>query len=134
MSTQIKRPWGYWPMRFCLWLAHKVGWLFPVLLLTAAVPSPQNIILAWDTYPAAELTPDLTFKLYTSTDISVPLANWTVIRTVPGTNTQVTISVIPGRQFFYLTASNFWGESDPSGVLGLPPAPRQGVLTVRKGQ
>lgn len=99
-------------------------------VLHGAIISPQNITLHW-TYPPSEVTPDLSFRLYTASVLGGP---WTVLKTIPGTNTQTTISVIPAKAFYYLTASNFWGESDPSTVAGTPAPPVSGgTLSITKG-
>lgn len=99
-------------------------YLLPFLLSFAAlavVPlPPRSLSLAWD-YPASAQSTDLVFKLYHSSDLSVPQTNWLVLTNVAGTNLAVTLSVIPGAHFFYLTASNWWGESGPSNLVLTPP-------------
>src|SRR5215469_18824958 len=50
------------------------------------------------------------FKLYSSPDLTLPLAQWTLTAVVPGTNICVTNIILPGQMFFYLTASNSSGE------------------------
>lgn len=111
--------------------------VIPLLLLAAgsSVPTgPTPITLAWN-YPTNELSTNLTFRLYHSTNITVPLTNWTVITNIAGTNTSVSLPVLPGAHFFALTASNFWGESDFSNVASTPPAPRSDVnLSISRGE
>lgn len=75
-----------------------------------------NVTLVWD-YPATELNTNLTFKLYSSTNITVPLTNWPVATNVPGTITNVTLPIQPGMTFYFVTASNEFGESDPSNTV-----------------
>ena len=108
-------------------------------LFLTAVPSPagttatNDITLAWD-YPASELSTNLSFKLYHSVNPAQPLAQWTPITNIAGTNLSVSLPVEVGVHFFYLTASNWWGESDPSNVASTPPPPRSGILGIRRGK
>jgi hypothetical protein len=74
------------------------------------------------------------FKLYHSTDPAVPLAQWTPLTNIAGTNLSVTLNIEPGVHCFFLTASNWWGESDPSNVASTPAPPRSGNLTIRRGK
>lgn len=114
----------------------------PLLFLTAllATASPalatlstnEPVTLAWD-YPAAEVTPDLKFNLYHSDDPALPLQKWVLLTSVSGTNLTVTVRIEPGRHFFYLTAQNWWGESNPSNVASTPAPPRCGTLVIRRG-
>ena len=99
----------------------------------AGTPASCDVTLAWD-YPASELSTNLCFKLYHSVNPAQPLAQWTPITNVAGTNLSVTIQVDVGVHFFFLTASNWWGESDPSNVASTPLPPRSGVLTIRRGR
>lgn len=101
------------------------------LLLYAAIQIPQNITLIWSQENPA--TTDITYKVYSSTNLSIPIAQWTLIKLVPGTNYQTTISVTPGRAWYSVTASNFWGETDPSNLAGTPPVPVSGSLSIQKG-
>lgn len=85
-----------------------------------AIPAVQvPITLLWD-YPASNLSTDLVFRVYTSSD----LTNWTALATVPGgTNGVLSLQVLPAEAFYYVTASNFWGESLPSAPASTPPIP-----------
>lgn len=122
-----------------------------ILALIAAVslsafalilPNPAPLKLTWD-YPTNAFTPDLTFNLYSHTNPAIPLSNWVKvamfsatnwhsnsvpIAPVTGTNFSFTVTnmVMPGAQFYYVTVSNFWGESTNTNILGLPPLPAQG--------
>jgi len=78
---------------------------------TAVVlPPTPTVTLSWD-YPADQLGTNLTFKVYHTTDISLPMENWTVMTNVVGTNLSTKIPMGPGAHFFALTASNSAGES-----------------------
>lgn len=66
-----------------------------------------RIQFAWD-YPTNELSTNLTFILWKSTD----LTNWTQVAAFPGTNTTATFTLAPvGACAFALSASNFWGST-----------------------
>lgn len=85
-----------------------------------------KVKLEWD-YPPTEL-PGITFNIYHSTNLAVPLSNWTRITNVVGV-TNVILPLIPtGQHFYYATASNaIYGESDPSNIATTGPAPRSGA-------
>ncbi len=82
-----------------------------------------NATLRW-TYPTNELSTNLLFKLYSTTNISSPVSTWPLFVTVMGTNTQVTIPIVTEQRFFTMTASNWHGESVFSNVASIPPPPR----------
>lgn len=88
-----------------------------------------DIAVTWD-YAAAEL-PEMTFRVYTSQDIAVPMAQWQLLATVVGTN-YANLTVIPGRHYFVCTASNFW-TSEFSNVTHTPGVPSQFGIGVQKG-
>lgn len=100
-------------------------------LIYAAIPSPQTITFLWD-YPTNQLSADMVFKLYTASNPTQPLP-WVVVKTVPAPSLSTTLNVVPGQAYYYVTASNFWGESDPSNVAATPALPVSGVLSIRKG-
>ena len=79
--------------------------------------STGAVWLVWD---APTNAPDV-YKLYHSTSLSVPLTNWEHIATAPGNVTTAQAFVQPGQHFFFLTASNAWGETLPSNVAGTAP-------------
>jgi len=85
-----------------------------------------HIKLYWD-YPANELT-NVTFNVYSTTNIALPLTNWLVMTNVNSTN--VVLDITPGQRYFYATATNFWGESDPSTVASVPATPKSGTNLV----
>ena len=92
------------------------------LVAAAFADVRKSVTFHWE-YPAEELTNVLAFKLYSSTDISVPLTNWTVLTNIVGTVTNITIPIQPGKRFFVMTASNWWGESEFSNVADVPAPP-----------
>lgn len=70
------------------------------------------LMLVWD-YPAEELSTDLTFKVYSHTNVAVPVSQWPVIAHLVGTNTSFEIPEWLGpERYFQVTASNAFGESD----------------------
>jgi hypothetical protein len=62
------------------------------LVAAAFADVRKSVTFHWE-YPAEELTNVLAFKLYSSTDISVPLTNWTVLTNIVGTVTNITIPI-----------------------------------------
>lgn len=76
-------------------------------------------------YPTNDITPDMVFKWYLSRDITTPMSNWVVVATT--TNPAIRLPVTAGVNFFAITASNFWGESDFSNVASTPALPRSDV-------
>ena len=98
-------------------LFYKIaGRLLALILLvsltaSAAIISPEpKIKLEWD-YPIDQLSPDLRFNIYHTTDISVPVSQWKVLISVVGTNLSVMLPKLEGPQFFAITASSASGES-----------------------
>lgn len=83
---------------------------FPILILTLATLAARALSLAWE-YPAAD---EVTFTVYRSGD----LVTWQPLTNTGKTN--IALAVVPGKAFYYVTASNFWGESDPSNTVGTP--------------
>jgi len=81
---------------------------------------PTSITLSWN---YSQPDTNTFIKLYRSTDISIPLTNWNVITMVSSTTNQVIIQILPGKAFYYATATNFWGESDPSSIDLTPAMP-----------
>lgn len=88
----------------------------------AAIVTPRSLTLAWDYPEYDDATNKLTFKVYASDTLNPP--NWQVAGTVEYPTKQITLqNVTPGKRFYYVTASNFWGESDPSNVAQTPAMP-----------
>ena len=100
--------------------------IFLILFLLSFSLRADTITLAWN-YPTNELSTNLTFNLYHSLTITNPLP-WTVMTNIVGTNLVCSLNIIPGEHYFYVTASNFWGESVPSNILGLPPVAKSNLV------
>lgn len=90
------------------------GLLLALLLcLVAVAGAPRTTIsFAWD-YPDNDAE---VFKLYSSTDLSVPFSSWALVTNAPGgSNRTLTIPLTgPGPRWYVLTVSNLAGESNPS--------------------
>jgi hypothetical protein len=85
--------------------------------LTLAGLEPKNVTLLWE-YDPSEMT-NLVFVVRHSTDPSLPLESWPVFGVTANTNMQ--FQLMPGRHFFTVQASNFWGmSSDFSEVASTP--------------
>lgn len=83
--------------------------------------SPKTVRLIW-TYPADEVTPELGFVIFSSTNIAIPLTNWLVLTNAPGTSRSLVITAVPGKNYFAMKATNALGESDFSEVaIGILP-------------
>lgn len=105
-----------------------------VLLMSGAAALAGNtnsLHLAWD-HPTNAISDDLQFIVYQSSVVSAPLTNWSAAyvltatnlsKTLSGTNWTYTATLTnsPGVYFWYATATNAWGESDPSGEVASPP-------------
>lgn len=90
----------------------------------------SNVTLYWNYDPL--LLTNISFYIKGSSDVTVPLSNWTMMASVIGTSnaptpTNVTINLAPQQKFMFCVASNFWGESNPSNVASTPPPPRSDV-------
>ena len=108
------------------------------LVALAVLPSPRPTVIAWD-YPTNDVKDDLTFYVFMSTNLAVPMSNWTAVATVVATNTSRTLigtnftfeaplNLQPAQSFFVAIASNqFWGKSDFSSVASTPPVPRSDI-------
>lgn len=89
--------------------------IFSLALVTLAA-APQFVTLGWD----YDTTDADCFKVYMSADVTNPLANWKLVATVPGSNLVADVPVLGQHGFYFVTASNFLGESVPSNILRLP--------------
>ena len=78
----------------------------------AIIPPPpaKKVQLSWK-FPTNLETPDLIFKVYHTTDLTLPLRLWAVLTNVPGKSRTVEVAANQARDFFTLTASNYLGES-----------------------
>lgn len=99
----------------------------------AGIPSTDfstNQVLKIRWTHSNELSPDLAFILFTTTNLVGTNTIWTATTNISGMLTNCAVSVKPGQMYFRLIASNFWGCSDPSNVLPLPPVPSVPQTTV----
>ena len=106
-------------------------------LALAAIPSgPTSVTLGWDPEPGIDF-----FKLYASSNVAAPINTWTLLTNIPGTvvtptnsypQTNVQVAIEPGAMFFYLTASNLWGETGPSNITNTPPLPLATNLNIHR--
>jgi hypothetical protein len=86
-----------------------------LLLLTTLAASSVNftLALAWDADPS---DPTVTkYTLYRADGLTAPFVK---VADIPAPNTTYAFpSLSPGVYRFYVTASNEWGESDPSNTV-----------------
>ena len=103
-------------------LIPAIGCALTVLAGPSLVVTPPNghCRLAWS-YDTNELSTNLTFNFYETTNVALPMSQWPMLTNVAGTNLTVDIDIVPGAHFFVMTASNFWGESDVSSPVVLTP-------------
>ena len=105
------------------------------LFVRAGVPGPNGTFRIWFSWLAPTNQPpsQLTWRLYGTTNAALPTNQWTLIATIPFSNT-VTVGnrmyytnfVTPGTWFFTMTTSNnanFWAESFFSDAASTPPPP-----------
>lgn len=71
------------------------------------------ITLLWDANPESDNVQ--AYYVWQTTNVSVPFAQVTNAAT-----NGITFDRVPGRYFFYVTASNFWGMSAPSNITNTP--------------
>lgn len=90
--------------------------LLPLFLLLNTLFATPNgrIRLQWD----ASTETNVTYNVYAHTNLLLPYTQWAMLTNVAAT--YVDLDIIPGRYFFYVTATNFWGESDPSNLVSTP--------------
>jgi hypothetical protein len=94
-----------------------VAFLFALLCSVTLAAAPQFVTVGWF-YPDSGIDIDC-FKIYSSGDLAVPLAQWKLAATVPGSNLVADLPVYTVKAFYYVTASNYLGESTPSNTLRL---------------
>jgi hypothetical protein len=111
-------------------LGAAILFIWTVCALAGVVVGPTSVTFAWNPQPG--LDTNASYNLYGSNNLTVPLSQWPLLSNIPavtvsGTNswptTNLTVVMTPSAFFFYLTASNFWGESGPSNVAGTPVVP-----------
>lgn len=106
------------------------------ILLFASVASGavfKNITLSWPTYPKNELTTNISFNVYSTTNVILPLPLWPMVTNVSGLRTNVAIPIQAGITFYYVTATNRMGESSPFSNVVSEQVPRSDVLHIEPG-
>ncbi len=104
--------------------------LFACLAVVALEINPDlsKVVLSW-TYPSAELTTNITFHVFHSTNAGQALTNWTWLTNCPGTQTQLLVRLPNPGGFHLLTiaVSNQWVLGPPAvpGLLQVPRSPGQ---------
>lgn len=90
-----------------------------LIAITAwAALKPLSLVWDWEG-PVQEQN----FYIHMSTDPFLPLSNWPAIAFVQATN-RYRLTPTNVKAFFYVTATNMWGESDPSNPVTVSSAPR----------
>lgn len=85
-----------------------------IALLLCALPlGAATVTLMWDASPGPQEVDG--YRVYQSTNIAGP---WSLVATTTATN--VSLNVTQAAYFWYVTATNFWGESDPSNLAHTP--------------
>lgn len=89
-----------------------------LLLLFLSLPlmaQSATITLAWD--PNDPKDQVAKYTLYRASSANGP---WAKVQDVTGTTTTLS-GLVSGIYYFYVTASNNWGESAPSNIVNTPP-------------
>lgn len=82
-----------------------------IALLLSLPVAAATLTFSWNANdPAEEVTG---YFLYSATNVTGPYA----VLSAAGTNLSCTITTAPAQMFFFLTASNMWGESLPSDTV-----------------
>ena len=104
-----------------LFLSALVCAVAVVAFAAGTVPASKTVSFTWD-YDTNSVVD--AFKLYTSTNVNAPSTNWTLIGTVSSSIRAINLSnVAPAQAWYFVTASNMWGESLPSNIVGTPQPP-----------
>jgi hypothetical protein len=82
------------------------------LLVSPSVRSHRVLRLAWDPNDPRE---EAQYIIYSAPEVSGP---W--VKAAHLSDTTWNIAAVGERQFYYVTASNAWGESDPSNITNTP--------------
>jgi hypothetical protein len=98
-------------------MKYPIAFAIAFLEFIGIAAGPVTVQVYWN--PPASGSPDL-YKLYATNDAAAPLNTWPLLTAIPGNVTNASLSLVPGQVFFYLTASNFWGESGPSNITNTP--------------
>jgi len=122
-------------------LTRTLAILFLTCLVAIAGPGTvkTNVTLIAD-YDTNAVSADLSFNLYSTTNIALPVAQWPVVTNVlypacmvNGTNVQIILPIQPGPHFYALTASNWFGESPFSNTTGAVVVVTGNNLRIRPG-
>lgn len=90
--------------------------VFGVIVLVAWLAKGADVTLEWNGSPSVEEVKG--YAIWHATNIAGP---WERITNSIGTETNATVNVPVGVHFFFVTATNFWGESEPSNIAWTPP-------------
>jgi len=110
-----------------------IGFGLTSLCVLVCAAQTKNLVLIWDNPTNSNPSQtNLTFKVYSSTNVAIPSTNWPVIAVLTnpavingGRQMAWTNAFVPGQYFFSMTSSNLWGEAPFSSVVAAPPAPPQ---------
>lgn len=102
---------------------------FLSLLLLSCLAFAADLRFEWTANDSAEQV--TAYQLYSATNVTGPYAISAI--TANGSQTNLTLTnVVRGQAFYYLTASNFWGESLPGEAVSTPKlATEVGTLTIK---
>jgi hypothetical protein len=79
-------------------------------LQTLIVPV-KLVQIQWN-FPLNRQTPDMVFKVYSSTTLSQPRKQWSLLTNVPAIYRSLYVPADKPQEFFFVTVSNFLGEVD----------------------
>jgi hypothetical protein len=89
--------------------------ILSIFLCSSALAA--DLRFAWDANDPAEEV--IAYRLYAATNVLGPYI--LVGTTTNGTQTNLTLTnAFRGQAFYYLTAANFWTNSEPSEIVGTP--------------
>ncbi len=113
-------------------MRRTVTLLLLLAALTALADVRTNVFLSWF-YETNELA-GISFNLYSTTNLSAP--NWVLVTNIDSaglvpTNLMVQVPVKPGNAFYYMTATNQFGESGPSNMATATVARVIGTLQIK---
>jgi alpha/beta superfamily hydrolase len=101
-----------------------------ILLATVAASVSEIVTLAWQ-HGASGPDPATTYRIYHSTDVALPVAQWAEVAQIAGDQTNHSLNIMPGEHFFVMNASNFWGlSSNYSNVASTPEVPVNPITVI----